>query len=95
MQQDQTFYITRSVPLHEFCFFIEKPTMLMLRNGNILWTDAEFACKIYGVHLVLPMLDVPVGRCWEIKIEDRADTSYGAFLVRIVDKNVDFDKHVR
>lgn len=90
MQQDQTFYLTRSVPLHEFCFFIEKPTMLMLRNGNILWTDADFVCKIYGVHLVLPMLDVPVGKCWEILIRS-ADT---LTEIKIIDRDVDFEKHI-
>ncbi len=92
MTETKTFYLTRSVPLHDFCFFIEKPTMLMLRNGNILWTDAEFACKIYGVQLVLPMLDVPVGKCWEVRVTRIADDSS---VILVVDRDVDFEKHVR
>jgi len=56
-----TYYLAKSSPLHDSCFFTEKPTMLIFRNGSILWTDASFDCKLYGLHLVMPMLDVPVG----------------------------------
>jgi hypothetical protein len=66
--------------------------MLILRNGNILWTDAEFVCKIYSLHLVLPMLDVPVGRCWKIGMKAEA---YEVTRVMVIDKDVDVEKFVR
>jgi len=89
---EQMYYLTRSVPLHEFCFFIEKPTMLMLRNGNILWTNAEFVCKIYGMHLVIPMLDVPVGKCWKVRVtQDSEDKT----VIDVLDKDVSVEKEFR
>jgi hypothetical protein len=92
MSEEKIYYLTRSVPLHEFCFFLEKPTMLILRNGNILWTDAEFVCKIYMIHLVLPMLDVPVGKCWEVMIQT---LDAEASVVKVLNWDVDVEKFVR
>lgn len=86
------FYLTRSVPLHEYCFFLEKPSMIMLKNGNILWTDAEFACKIYGVQLIMPMLDVPVGKCWLIRVIEMNDMQA---RIDVIDRDVDVVRCVR
>ena len=92
MMSEKTFYLTRSVPLHDYCFFIEKPEMLIFRNGNILWTNAEFAVKEHGIQHWIPMLDVPVGKCWEIMI---TRTSNDTSVVLVVDRDVDVEKHVR
>jgi len=39
----------------------------------------------------MPMLDVPVGKCWKIVITRTSDDT---FVTHVVDRDVDVEKHV-
>jgi len=66
--------------------------MLIFRTGMIRWASDEVVCRVMNLPELFPMLDVPIGKCWEIevtKLEDKVTA------IDIIDKDVDVEKHVR
>jgi len=73
--------------------------MLMFRTGMIRWASDEVVCRVMNLPELFPMLDVPIGKCWEVEITRERHEHTGQVnetsIILVVDKDVDVEKHVR
>ncbi len=85
----RTFYIARDSTLKSFSIFNVKPTerWLNIHDGSVFFPNISYhpiVAGLFGLEKFLSFLDVPIGICWKIGIEEHGNEC----IITILDKNV-------
>ena len=85
----KTFWIARQSVSAAFYVFNVKPTerLINIHTANISFPNISYypiVAGLYGLDKFLSVLNMPIGACWEIEVDECDDK----FTVTIVDKDV-------